>query len=123
MECLGFHVLVELYDCDKHILNDVNMIEKVMVDSATKIGATILQVGFHQFAPPGVSGVILIAESHLTIHTWPELNYAAVDIFTCGDKIDPRKASIYISRELKASKIESKEIKRGKKSLSISNLS
>ena len=115
MECLGLHLLVELYGCDKYILNDVKRIESIMVDSANKVYATILQVGFHQFDPQGVSGVVLIAESHFTIHTWPELGYAAVDIFTCGHKIDPKEASVYIGKELKALKIENKEIKRGKK--------
>ncbi len=111
---LGTHVLAELYDCDFNNLNDEKLIEKVMVESALKTGATIIKVEFHKFSPQGVSGVVIIAESHLTIHTWPELNYAAVDVFTCGEKIDPKLACKYICQGLKANNMDVKVIKRGK---------
>ena len=115
MECLGKHILAELYECTFDTLNDEKLIEQVMVDSALKAGATIIQVGFHKFAPQGVSGVVIIAESHLTIHTWPELNYAAVDVFTCGNKINPEEACNYICEGLRAKQKNITAITRGEK--------
>lgn len=84
-----------------------------MVDSALKAGAEVREVTFHKFSPIGVSGVVIISESHLTIHTWPELGYAAVDIFTCGDKINPWDACNFVSEGLKAKNMTATEVKRG----------
>jgi spermidine synthase len=82
---LGNHILVEFMNCDPHIMNDVASIERDMVDAAKKAGATVINSTFHHFSPWGVSGVVVIQESHLAIHTWPEYGYAAVDLFTCGE--------------------------------------
>lgn len=82
---LGNHILVEFMNCDPHIMNDVATIERDMVDAARKAGATVINSTFHHFSPWGVSGVVVIQESHLAIHTWPEYGYAAVDLFTCGE--------------------------------------
>ncbi|MCQ2559741.1 MAG: adenosylmethionine decarboxylase, partial [Clostridia bacterium] len=68
---------------------------------------------FHKFSPQGVSGVVVISESHLAIHTWPELGYAAVDVFTCGEKVDPWDACDYLVKGFQADSIEAKEVKRG----------
>ena len=87
---LGQHVLAEFFECDPNTLNSLDKVEKYMVDAALECGATIVQKCFHMFNPYGVSGVVIISESHLAIHTWPELGYAAVDLFTCGDKCDPK---------------------------------
>lgn len=89
MNALGRHILVEFVGCNPEILNDVSVIEKSMVDAAQKAGATVIQSNFHHFSPFGVSGVVVIQESHLAIHTWPEYQYAAVDLFTCGESVDP----------------------------------
>lgn len=89
MSSLGRHILVEFLGCNSEILNDVSVIEKGMVDAAEKAGATVINSTFHHFSPWGVSGVVVIQESHLAIHTWPEYQYAAVDLFTCGDTVDP----------------------------------
>jgi S-adenosylmethionine decarboxylase len=113
MNALGRHILAEIYGCDEEILNDVNQIEKIMVDSALTAGAEIREVAFHQFSPMGVSGVVVISESHLTIHTWPELGYAAVDVFTCGDKINPWDACNYMTEKFKSSHVTATEVKRG----------
>ena len=78
---LGQHVLAEFFECDPNILNSIDKVEKYMIDSALECGATIVQKCFHMFSPYGVSGVVIISESHLAIHTWPELGYAAVDLF------------------------------------------
>lgn len=82
---LGNHILVEFMNCDPKIMNDVAGIERDMVAAAQKAGATVINSTFHHFSPFGVSGVVVIQESHLAIHTWPEYGYAAVDLFTCGE--------------------------------------
>ena len=113
MNALGRHILAEIYGCDSAILNDKDAIEKIMVESALKSGAEVREVAFHKFNPQGLSGVVIISESHLTIHTWPELGYAAVDIFTCGDRINPWDACNYLTKFLNAKKMTATEVKRG----------
>ena len=93
MKSLGRHILVEFHGCSAEILNDVPRIEKGMINAATESGATIISSVFHHFSPVGVAGVVVIQESHLAIHTWPEYRYAAVDLFTCGDRADPAAAA------------------------------
>ena len=80
----GRHVLAELTGCPHDVLDDAEALEVCFRDCAEKGGATLVSSHFHRFSPQGVSGVVVIAESHLTIHTWPEHGYAAVDVFTCG---------------------------------------
>lgn len=113
MEQLGQHILVEMYNCDKKILNDYELVELYMKEAAEKAGATIVQSVFHRFNPWGVSGAVIIKESHLTIHTWPEYGYAAVDLFTCGDSVDPWVGFDYLKMSLKSDKIELREVARG----------
>ena len=85
---LGRHLTIEYYDCNTKVLADVAGMEKLFVDAAVKSGATVLESSFHEFQPQGVSGIVVICESHFAVHAWPEHDYAAVDIFTCGDQID-----------------------------------
>lgn len=113
MNELGRHILAEIYGCSSDILNNKELIEKIMVDSALKAGAEVREVAFHKFSPQGVSGVVIISESHLTIHTWPELGYAAVDVFTCGDRINPWNACNYMTEKLDAKNMTATEVKRG----------
>lgn len=113
MSALGRHVLAEFYGCPREILNDVKRIERTMVDAALEAGAEIREVAFHKFSPQGVSGVVVISESHLAIHTWPELGYAAVDVFTCGEKVDPWVSCNYLKDQFAAQHLEAQEIKRG----------
>ena len=113
MKELGRHILAEIYGCDPQILNNKEFIEKIMVESALKAGAEVREVAFHKFSPQGVSGVVIISESHLTIHTWPELGYAAVDVFTCGESVNPWNACDYMTEFLKAKSMTATEIKRG----------
>ena len=77
MAALGKHLLLELMDCDHELLNDVEYLREVLSDVARRIGATVIKDSFYQFTPQGVSGVVIIAESHVSIHTWPEHNFAA----------------------------------------------
>lgn len=111
-KALGNHIIVEYYNCDTEILKNWEYIEKIMNQAAKNIGATIVSSVFHKFNPWGVSGAVIIAESHLTIHTCPEHNYAAVDLFTCG-KLDPWVGFEDLKKFLKASKYDTKQIQRG----------
>jgi S-adenosylmethionine decarboxylase len=113
LKALGRHLLVEYYDCDENILNDASRIEEAMTEAADQAGATIVNSIFHLFNPHGVSGVVVIAESHLAIHTWPEYGFAAADIFTCGDKVIPEAAIESLHKALKAASRQCKEIPRG----------
>ncbi len=110
---LGRHLLVEYYKCDTDILNDIEKIREYMIEAAKRSGATVVNDVFHLFNPYGVSGVVVIAESHLAIHTWPEYGFAAVDLFTCGDDVDPWIAFDYLKSKLKAQFNMSMELKRG----------
>lgn len=113
MDTFGRHVIAELWNCNVDKLNDLKFVEKMMVDAALESGAEIREVAFHKFAPMGVSGVVIISESHLTIHSFPEHGYASIDVYTCGDRIDPNVAAMYISNQLEAAKIESVNLVRG----------
>ncbi|MBI2881858.1 MAG: adenosylmethionine decarboxylase [Candidatus Tectomicrobia bacterium] len=113
MKALGRHLLVEYFDCDREILNDAARIEEAMTEAADKSGATIVNSVFHLFSPHGVSGVVVIAESHLAIHTWPEYGFAAVDFFSCGEGVTPEAAVLSLQKALKAASYESREVPRG----------
>jgi S-adenosylmethionine decarboxylase len=110
---LGRHVLAELYGCAFQSLDDLEQVQKYMKDAALAAGAEIRECVFHKFSPQGVSGVVVISESHLAIHTWPELGYAAVDVFTCGEKVDPWDACKYLKDKFQAEYMTANEIKRG----------
>ena len=113
IEQLGRHILVEYYNCDKELLKDHEAIEKHMNQAALEANATIVTSCFHKFNPWGVSGAVIIQESHLTIHTWPEYGYASVDLFTCGDSVNPWKGFKYLKKALSADRSESTEVSRG----------
>ena len=122
MITLGRHLLVEYFDCDREKLTEASKVENLMIQAASVSGATVIESNFHPFAPQGISGVVIVKESHLTIHTWPELNYAAVDIFTCGDTADPWKAFEYLKVKLGANDSSVMEVKRGPRSESHLNV-
>lgn len=112
-KALGKQLLIELYGCDTLLINDAKVIENVLLEAARLAGATIITHTFHTFSPQGVSGVVVVAESHLAIHTWPEAGYCAIDIFTCGDLTDNHKAFAYIAQSLKAASSSLTELRRG----------
>jgi S-adenosylmethionine decarboxylase len=113
LKTLGRHLLVELYHCDSKVIGDVRQIEEIMVGAAKAAKAHIVDVVFHNFNPNGVSGVVVIAESHLSIHTWPEYNFASIDIYTCGSTVNPWKAYDYLHKHFKAANVTAMEMKRG----------
>ncbi|MEQ8176071.1 MAG: adenosylmethionine decarboxylase [Syntrophomonadaceae bacterium] len=113
MQSLGRHVLAEVHGCRFEILNDIKKVQDIMVNAALEAGAEIRELVFHKFSPQGVSGVVVISESHLAIHTWPELGYAAVDVFTCGEKVNPWDACNYLAEKFGAEYVNASEVKRG----------
>lgn len=113
MNALGRHLLLELKDCNREIINDVESVRSLLCDTAEHIGATIVNQAFHKFSPQGVSGVVVIAESHICVHTWPEHGYAAVDIFTCGTSIEPKNAIPLLVERLEAKESSFIELERG----------
>ena len=113
MYALGKHLLVELKDCNPEILKSLDKVKNAMVSAAKKARATIIDVSFHEFSPFGISGMVVIAESHLSIHTWPEYGYAAVDIFTCGDIIKPEAAAQFLIEKFRCKNPSVVEMKRG----------
>lgn len=110
---LGRHVLIEYYGCPSDVIKNNALIEKFMREAAEYSGATIVESVFHHFNPYGVSGAVIIAESHLTIHTWPEYGFASVDVYTCGDSVNPWKAADYLAEKLQSKQTESFEVPRG----------
>ena len=113
MKSLATHLLIELYDCNPKILNDSNQVKDIFINAAKKGKATIVNDLFHEFSPHGLTGVLVITESHLSIHTWPEFNYAAVDVFSCDDKLDGYKIKQILEEKLNSKKVEAKIINRG----------
>lgn len=108
---------MEYYDCTPEILNDVVKIEKSMEQAAEEAGATIINSTFHHFSPYGVSGVVVIQESHLAIHTWPEFGYASVDLFTCGDTVNPWVSYQMLKEAFEAGHGSAVELSRGEMAL------
>ena len=112
MKTIGRHLIAEYYGCHAPTLDDVDSIRSFMLQAARAVGANILGDMFHTFEPHGVSGSVVIAESHLSIHTWPENGYVAVDIYTCGG-LDPRPGFELLGQSLQAKSFRVQEILRG----------
>lgn len=112
METLGRHLLAEYHGCNPEVLNDLKRIENLMNEAAVAAGATVVQSAFHLFRPHGVSGVVIVQESHLSIHTWPETGYAAVDFYTCGEA-SPEAAHAWLANGLKADRCDLMVVNRG----------
>ena len=110
---LGKHILAEYTGCKKEIISDTKTVEEIMLQAAEKSKVTIVEKCFHKFSPYGVSGVVIIAESHLAIHTWPEYNFAAVDFFTCNKDCNTDIALEYLKKQFSAEKYKVMKIKRG----------
>ncbi len=113
MKALGTHIVCELSGCDPAKLTDVHGVQETMENAALAANATVVTRAFHRFQPQGVSGVVVIEESHLSIHTWPESGYAAMDFYTCGDHTDPWAACEYAAQQFGAETMLTTEVKRG----------
>ena len=111
-DMVGKHCILELYSCDNTKLNDEAFLRTSITTAAKRAGATLLNLITHRFEPQGVTGLALLAESHISIHTWPESGYAAVDVFTCGDHTMPEQACEVLRKELSAQHYALKSFKR-----------
>lgn len=107
----GLHLIAEFWG--GQVIENSKRIEEILIAAAKQGGNTPLKVMIHKFSPQGITGVILLAESHIALHSWPEFNYLAIDIFTCGEKAYPYKTLEYLKKEFKPKEIKIKEIKRG----------
>jgi S-adenosylmethionine decarboxylase len=107
------HTLLEFYDCRPSRLKRAREIKKFLCDSVKRGGGTIVKTVFHNFNPFGVSGVVVITESHVTIHTWPEHGYAAVDIFSCSPKLDHTAIRLHLKKALASNRVRSRSLSRG----------
>jgi len=111
---LGRHLIAELYGCDASILGDLEALRTTLLEAAQASGAKVLGEFFKKFSGGGgVTGILAIAESHFSIHTWPEYGYAAVDLFTCGSQVDPWKAYEVVRKKMRPTRMYVKELKRG----------
>ena len=108
----GIHLIAEFWHGKK--IEDPKELKKVLLEAVRQAKNTPLDVAVHKFQPQGITGIVLLAESHLAIHTWPELDYVAIDIYTCGDKANPEKALEYLKEKFQPKKVEIKKIKRGR---------
>lgn len=113
MRALCQHTLLEFHDCDAERLKAARVVKKLLCQAVRQGGGTIVKAVFHNFSPYGVSGVVVITESHVTIHTWPEYGYAAVDIFSCSMKLNHAAIRLELKRVLLAQKILRKSFRRG----------
>ena len=113
LDSLGTHLLLDLKECNAELLDDVDYIREVVLDAAREAGATVVGETFHKFRPIGVTGIVAIAESHISIHTWPEHSYAAADIFTCGESLLPIRAADLIVEKLECAEFSISDVKRG----------
>jgi len=113
LNTLSTHLLIELNDCSSELLDDLNGIRTALIETTKIMGVTIVGETFHRFSPYGVTGVLAIAESHICVHTWPEHNYAAVDIFTCGNGGSAQKGAQYLISQFESKDPKIKVIERG----------
>src|SRR5258708_30119032 len=113
VNALGRDLRLELFDCDLDAINNMETVKGALIEAAKRAQATIVDVVFHEFNPFGISGVVVIAESHLAIHTWPEYRYAAVDIFSCGEVLQPEVAANYLVEQFAAERTSIVEMQRG----------
>ena len=108
----GRHLILDLYDCDPEILDDYEELQRLLEASLVMAKATILRVFGEKFQPQGVTLLALLSESHASIHSWPEIGYCAIDLYTCGDTTQTHKAAKFLAEKLKAKTVEEKELVR-----------
>ncbi|HLY23351.1 MAG TPA: adenosylmethionine decarboxylase [bacterium] len=113
MDTVGHHYIVEGSGCNRDVISRVEQVEQVLVRAAEVADVQIWAISFHRFRPMGVSGVVVISESHLSVHTWPEVGYVALDIFTCGDRAKPEAAVQHALKAFGATNMHITEVTRG----------
>ena len=110
---IGRHVLADLYECDPAALDDVARVEAALREAALAARATVVGAAFHRFVPQGASGVLLVAESHLSVHTWPEHAFAAADLFTCSASLDADAALAVLRAAFASKRVVVRDVLRG----------
>ena len=98
----GRHILLDVWGVDPDTLNDLGAMQQAMLEAAAAAGATVVDATFHRFPAQGLSGVVVLAESHISVHTFPEHGYAAFDVFTCGSRVDADRACEYLVHSVRA---------------------
>ncbi|MBO8162212.1 MAG: adenosylmethionine decarboxylase [Brevibacillus sp.] len=116
----GRHVAIDTWGVQFDLLNDAEFLKRQMVEAAEACGATVLGVQAKQFSPQGATVLVLLSESHLSIHTYPERGFAALDCYTCGETVDPQIAIDYLISVLKPEKVYAKKLIRGIGELEVS---
>ena len=111
---LGVHLIMEFYDCNPNLLEKAEVVEKALLKAAREAGLTIIGVKSHQFNPRGATSMVIVGESHLSIHSWPEYGFAALDIFVCGKNPAAKKAAKILIEEFKPGRVEILKMVRGK---------
>ncbi|WP_068783118.1 adenosylmethionine decarboxylase [Paenibacillus phocaensis] len=109
----GRHVAVDAWGVDYEVLNNAGLLEAHLVEAAEACGATILSIQSRQFEPQGATVLVMLSESHLSIHTYPERGFAAIDCYTCGEMVDPQLAIDYLVSVLNPEKTYAKKLIRG----------
>ncbi|KPJ73573.1 hypothetical protein AMJ48_01110 [Parcubacteria bacterium DG_74_1] len=107
----GIHLIAEFWHGEN--IESPKELKRILIEAAKRAKNIPLKISIYKFSPHGITGVILLAESHIALHSWPEINYLAIDIFTCGCQAIPHRALEYFKKEFKPKKVEIKEIKRG----------
>lgn len=110
---VGTHCILEVTGCPAEILNDMPLIRDALTEASKQGMSTLLDLTSHKFEPQGVTALALLAESHISIHTWPESGYAALDVFTCGEHARPRQACEYLVQRLQAASYSLRQLPRG----------
>ncbi|RKZ22356.1 adenosylmethionine decarboxylase [bacterium] len=110
---IGEHYIVEASGCNPEVIGSVDKVQDILVKAAELAKVQVWAISFHRFPPHGVSGVVVISESHLSVHTWPEEGYAALDIYTCGENSKPEEALRYAIKEFGAKEVHITELTRG----------
>ncbi len=110
---LGYQTTIDFYDCNATVINSVHSIKNILEKAANIMQLSIVNTTIHEFSPIGISGVIVIKESHIAIHTWPEHNYVALDFFTCNKSFDLEEGISWIQAQFKSKRIEKNSSQRG----------
>jgi len=111
INALGRQLVIDAWGCGE--LDDEEKVKSFLEECVKACGATLLSTDTHRFSPQGISGIAVIAESHISIHTWPEYGYAAIDVFTCGKDVEPYSAIDVIKRFFSPERMTVNEVKRG----------
>ena len=117
LQGIGYHTLFDFFDCDSDLLNNLEALKTLMLQAARASGATIIGEYSHRFNPYGISSMIILAESHLSLHTWPEYHFAAADLFSCNPNIDAQKAGEVLKSSLKPKSCKCSLQQRGQREL------